>query len=190
MLAIDPRGPNIISFRAKGHKPHTGRGVTCVETLQAYWNGLAKDGQIPYRVDMRADDLKGILSNLILFDKVSPSEIRIRLHGHSISELFRQDLTGLPLSAILSPDGRLALGDVVKNMFACGRPRIIQLEERGFSFGKKLKATLGLFPLLDQLGHPTKGIGFIDVEGIIKAKDYKFDISSISQNNQNITRFS
>ena len=165
---------NIIAF------PRIRRDVSTVHALSQLWSEIRPASGLPHRGDIKIDDIKSHLKHLFLFDRLSPFDVTIKMHGHGLTALFGHDISGLPLSVIMTPTARLALRDIVSDMYMAQRPYNITLVDKGTMFGRNLKANLALFPLANYAGQATKGIGVLIPEGNIKKKDYRFDIECIN----------
>ena len=165
---------NIIAF------PQRRRDLTSAEALAHLWSEHRPASGLPYRSDIKTDDIKPHLKHLFLFDRISPFDIAIKMHGHGLRDLFGYDLTGLPLSVVLTSSARLALRDIVSDMYMAQRAFNVTLLDKGTLFGRSLMANLSLFPLANYAGQPTNGIGVLRPNDNIRKKDYRFDIASIN----------
>lgn len=150
------------------------------DELHRVWREAAQTGAIPTRGEIKISKLRKHSKNLFLFKKLTNCDVNLTLHGHELTDVFGHDLLGLPMSTLFSATSRFAFRDIVYDLFTHTCPRRLELLETCFSFKGKLKVTLGLFPLSDDTGKVTQGIGIFIPTGKIKKKDYRFDIMTVS----------
>jgi hypothetical protein len=69
-----------------------------------YWNSKRGGRSMPSRADMDPPlELRGLASNIILYDVLGPAQYRVRLVGQAIVEFSGYDATGRPAAASMSP---------------------------------------------------------------------------------------
>ncbi|TNE64297.1 MAG: PAS domain-containing protein [Alphaproteobacteria bacterium] len=82
-------------------------GVRTLNELWQAWHGqfLAAGGRVPKKTDMRMQTVKTILPFLVISERVSPTNIHIRLAGSQVEELLGGGVTGAN-TLDLSPSGQ------------------------------------------------------------------------------------
>lgn len=186
MLKSSNTMSNIVYLNAYKNVAKIGQG-NGYDALHRVWSEAAGNGTIPSRGDIKISQFREHSKNLFLFKKLTNGDLNLSLHGHELTDLFGHDLVGLPLSTLFSATARFAFRDIVYDLFTHSRPRRLELLETGFSFKGKLSVTLGLFPLADNYGKMTQGIGIFVPSGKMRKKDYRFDITTISSKSKVIS---
>jgi len=62
--------------------------------LAAHWLELFSGGEVPFKSDLRPENLKTVLPRILIYEYVSPDDIRIRLSGTATYKGYKRDLTG------------------------------------------------------------------------------------------------
>jgi len=81
-----------------------------------YWQSKCKWGRLPSRRDIDPAEMKGFLPSVILIEverSGAGRRFRVRLMGTRLAEIFGQDVTGLYLDQICTPEARNVLTDVM-----------------------------------------------------------------------------
>jgi hypothetical protein len=89
------------------------------DTLLSRWRALAAKGKMPRRSEITPRDLKDVLRNIVMFERISqsPSKYRWRLIGTNLTSM-AGDNTGKMFEETLPPDHIerwVACGDVILN---------------------------------------------------------------------------
>ena len=88
-------GQNVIElsqYRDRDHFP-------ALRTLGNYWNNLA-DGAVPYRSDLDPRGLSNALRSIVLMERISTGNARIRISGRYLCNVLHEDGRGLPYSLL------------------------------------------------------------------------------------------
>jgi hypothetical protein len=92
--------------RAAGPEAHdipAPRDPALVRILE-YWNSKRAGRTMPSRADMDPPiELRGLASNIILYDVLGPAQYRVRLVGQVIVEFSGYDSTGKPAAVSMPP---------------------------------------------------------------------------------------
>lgn len=93
--------------------------------LLRYWESKRRDGRLPARSDIDPIEMRGLLSQLLLFEVIwtEPAlRFRFRLAGTSFTHLVGRDITGFCLDD-LGPSERIApVHDAMTAVARSGRP--------------------------------------------------------------------
>ena len=65
-----------------------------------YWNNLA-DAEVPYRSDLDPRGLSDALRSIVLMERISTGNARIRISGRYLCDVLQEDGRGLPYSCYL-----------------------------------------------------------------------------------------
>ena len=88
-------GQNVIElshYRDRDHFP-------ALRTLGNYWNNLA-DGGVPYRSDLDPRGLSDALRSIVLMERITTGNARIRISGRYRCDVLQEDRRGLPYSLL------------------------------------------------------------------------------------------
>lgn len=73
--------------------------------LLAYWNAQRGARRLPRRADIRPEDIRGLLPNVVLIDvEPQPLRLRYRLIGTEITRTMQRDSTGRYYDEIYAPE--------------------------------------------------------------------------------------
>ncbi|WP_119422058.1 PAS domain-containing protein [Desertibaculum subflavum] len=73
--------------------------------LRRYWDEIRGDRPMPRRADIRPEDIRTLLPNIVLIDvQPEPLRLRYRLIGTEITRTMQRDSTGKYYDEIYSPD--------------------------------------------------------------------------------------
>ena len=101
-------GQNVIElsqYRDRDHFP-------ALRTLGNYWNNLA-DGAVPYRSDLDPRGLSNALRSIVLMERISTGNARIRISGRYLCDVLQEDGRGLPYSLLFDGDSRSLALDIL-----------------------------------------------------------------------------
>lgn len=145
---------------------------TLVDAL-ALWRRHAGD-DIPRRSALTARELKPVIGNVAIFERVGryPSRYRVRLMGTRVSQVLGE-MQGRALEDVLSPEAVLRWSAAFDETLKSGRALrfVSKVQIRDLDF---LESELLLAPLLDDLGDA--GLVFtVAVFHAVKAEDAVFE---------------
>lgn len=94
---------------------------------EAYWLALRGEGRLlPERSRFDPRGLADILDHLMLLERIAPGQLRVRLAGQSVRDLFGLSPEGMPVTALISPESRGAVAARMEEVFR--RPAILEME--------------------------------------------------------------
>ncbi|HET7085691.1 MAG TPA: PAS domain-containing protein [Rhizomicrobium sp.] len=129
------------------------------ENLLQLWRSKAGDRPMPRRSEMTLRDLKDVLRNLIIVERVerNPSRYRARLIGTSLTSM-AGDRTGKMIEEVLPPEHAMRWVVSADLILESGRPMrfIGRVELQGKEY---LNAENLFVPLADDQGEPTFVMG-------------------------------
>ena len=136
-------GQNVVElsqYRDRDHFP-------ALRTLGNYWHNLA-GGAVPNRSDLDPRGLPDALRNIVLMERISTGNARIRISGKYLCDVLHEDGRGLPYSLLFESESRSLALDILGQVFEAKCPKTLWLGcEDGTWSGK-----MTLFPLRDAYG--------------------------------------
>ena len=123
--------------------------------LDAYWRGLAAQGDVPLWSRVDPGDIQDALDHAFLAKRYGQCHARMRVAGGSVSEMTVEDCAGLPLSLMFGPADRPAFNEVLRT--ACDSRSPVELD---LSVAKRdVVARMVLYPLRTESGRITQLLG-------------------------------
>ncbi|MCT4556126.1 MAG: PAS domain-containing protein [Pelagimonas sp.] len=155
------------------------RNLAPIKTVESYWLGLCGDEQVPLRSQVDPRGIESALENAFLLEKIAPSMAKLRVAGSHLSDLMGMQVSGMPLSSLISPGDRERFGQAVERLFA--EPSIVHLTLRADDgFGKPaIEGHMILMPLRSDFGDVSRGLGALVTKGRIGRTPRRFKITSI-----------
>ena len=136
-------GQNVIELSQYQDRDH----FPALRTLGNYWNNLA-DGGVPYRSDLDPRGLSDALRSIVLMERISTGNARIRISGRHRCDVLQEDGRGLPYSLLFDGDSRSLTLDILGQVFDTECPKTLWLGcAEGTGSGK-----MTLFPMRDAYG--------------------------------------
>ena len=136
-------GQNVIElsqYRDRDHFP-------ALRTLGNYWNNLA-EGEVPYRSDLDPRGLSDALRSIVLMERISTGNARIRISGRYLCDVLQEDGRGLPYSLLFDGDSRSLALDILGQVFDTECPKTLWLGCAEGTWSGKMT----LYPLRDAYG--------------------------------------
>lgn len=138
-----------------------GEGLAALDEVQEYWQTLRDRGGIaPSRAELDPRGFSKSLSNCFVAEAITPRHLRLRLAGQHLTEIMGMDMRGMPLSAMILPDSRPHLEQILSEAMS-GVPEPIRLNlfaPQRFS-QPALYGGLLLLPLRNEPGAPMRMFG-------------------------------
>lgn len=137
-----------------------------LSAIKGYWESLRGGGaEVPARAAVDPCGMQEGLHCAFLGERVAPGVLRLRVAGGALCDLMGMELRGMPLSALIEPEGRARLAEVVENLLAAPAVADIALTS-GAGFGRPaLVGRLLMLPLCDHTGAVTRVLGGLDHRG-------------------------
>lgn len=152
----------------------TDRSFPEIAVVDAYWQALRGDRLMPARDEIDPRGIKSALSNCFVLERIAPAVSRFRLGGQLLNDLMGLDVCGAPFATLFTPHYRKAVHEMIEDV--CKMPGLAQMAlsaEQGV--GKSaIEARLTLWPLKDELGHPSRILGCISIKGQIGVAPRQF----------------
>ena len=115
-------GQNVIELSQYRNRDH----FPALRTLGNYWNNLA-DGGVPYRSDLDPRGLSDALRSIVLMERISTGNARIRILGRYLCDVLQEDGRGLPYSLLIDGDSRSLALDILGQVFDTECPKTLWL---------------------------------------------------------------
>ena len=146
----------------------------------AYWSSMRKGHDVPRRTDIDPRGIEALLENAFIAEKIAPGLARLRIAGTHLSDLMGMEVRGMPISALIAPEQRDDLAELLVELF--DRPAIVKVNlESPAGVGRRtLKGTLLLLPLRSDLGDTSRALGCFLTDGLIGRAPRRFNIMSHS----------
>jgi hypothetical protein len=126
--------------------------------LRAYWEKLRGDRIAPYRAELDPRSFEAALEHMFILERLNPTQVRIRLAGMRICEIMGMEVRGMPPEALIDPDHRQSLTDLLDSVFNTPAIAEIDLEMHDPS-GIASDARMLILPLRSDFGEMTRAIG-------------------------------
>lgn len=146
----------------------------------AYWSSMRKGHDVPRRTDIDPRGIEALLENAFIAEKIAPGLARLRIAGTHLSDLMGMEVRGMPISALIAPEQRDELAELLVDVF--DRPAIVKINvESPAGVGRRtLKGTLLLLPLRSDLGDTSRALGCFLTDGLIGRAPRRFNITGHS----------
>lgn len=144
--------------------------------IETYWEGLRNGRIMPSRSDIDPRDIAGALENAFVLERVARGIGRFRLAGMHLSEVLGMEVRGMPLTALILPESRDEMGNVLASVF--DEPAVVSLtltSDRGLG-RPEMGARMVLLPLRSDLGDVSRILGCFIAEGKIGRAPRRFRI--------------
>lgn len=146
--------------------------------IEAYWHALRPaSGDLPRRDAFDPRGIAGQLRHTMLLERIAPGQARIRLAGSTVCDLMGMDLRGMPLSAVMAPEGRAALPLWLEQVF--DGPALLWLDLQG-ERGLLRPACTGrmlVLPMLGLDGKPDRALACLLTEGNPGRPPRRFEVT-------------
>ena len=136
-------GQNVIELSQYRNRDH----FPALRTLGNYWINLAADG-VPYRSDLNPRGLSDALRSIVLMERISTGNARIRISGRCLCDVLQEDGRGLPYSLLFDGDSRSLALDILGQVFETECPKTLWLGCAEGTWSGKMT----LYPLRDAYG--------------------------------------
>lgn len=145
--------------------------------VEAYWQALRTDGDVPRRADLDPRGIEGALPYAFIVERIAPGVARLRLAGRHVNDLMGMEVRGMPLTAFFESDARKDLAMRLEEMFQTPGILMCDVVSRA-SLGKPgLEGRLMLLPLKSDLGDVSRAIGVLVTQGEIGTSPRRFSVS-------------
>jgi hypothetical protein len=155
-----------------------GGALSSLDEVEEYWTRLrAQQGDLPTRAQLDPRGFSRALSNCFVAEAITPRHLRLRLSGQHLQDLMGMDLRGMPLSALVLPDSRPVLEELIEDILSERRPgaRVRIISPR--SYGRQaLFGGLLLLPLAREAGTPPRILGALATVGTVGWTPRRFQI--------------
>ncbi|WP_287187563.1 PAS domain-containing protein [Rhodovulum sp.] len=158
-MSENDKSPRAAVVALAGYR--AGGGLAALDEIGAYWRGLTeKNGIPPSRAELDPRGFSRALSNCFIAEAITPRHLRLRLTGQHLSDVMGMDMRGMPLSALIMPDSRPHLEQVIAEGLAnmAGPARISLFAPPRFG-QHALYGGIVLLPLRDEAGAPRRMLG-------------------------------
>ncbi len=151
----------IICFTERRNRRHH----PILDRVHAYWDGLRNGRDAPSRAEVNPRGLPEVLRHCFILERIAPGLGRFRVAGQHLSDLMGLDLVGLPISAVILPESRDSFEASLEKVFAeqC-TARLTVVSPKGIG-RNAIEGQILLLPLRDDLGHITRVLGCLAMDG-------------------------
>ena len=125
-------GQNVVElsqFRDRDHFP-------ALRTLGNYWHNLA-GGAVPNRSDLDPRGLPDALRNIVLMERISTGNARIRISEKYLCDVLHEDGRGLLYSLLFESESRSLALDILGQVFEAKCPKNTVVGMRGWHMERK-----------------------------------------------------
>ena len=155
-----------------------GGALSALDEVEEYWARLrASRGDLPTRAQLDPRGFSRALSNCFVAEAITPRHLRLRLSGQHLQDLMGMDLRGMPLSALILPESRPQLEELIDDILSerrsGARVRIISPRTYG---RQALFGGLLLLPLAREAGTPPRILGALATVGAVGWTPRRFQI--------------
>jgi hypothetical protein len=160
-----------------GNRVDDGPGYGLLQEVRAYWEALRPEGGLPERAAIDPRGLERALEHVFLVERIAPGLARFRLAGMHLTVLMGMEVRGMPLSALLDPQGRDRMQGLLEQVFS--GPSVLELAlegERGIG-RPSLEARMILLPVRGDAGACDRALGCLVTVGPIGRTPRRFAIA-------------
>jgi len=123
-----------------------------------YWMGLKQTRQAPSRGDIEPRQIKSLLPNLFILERIDTKHIIFRLAGTAFCERYGREFRAHNFLALWRGDDHLRIRTLINDLLDQVRPGLITY--RGESIDHlTLDSEILLLPLCDEMGRVTRLMG-------------------------------
>ncbi|MBM9595609.1 PAS domain-containing protein [Rhodobacteraceae bacterium MCCB 386] len=149
-----------------------------LKRIEAYWESLRNGRVVPARSEIDPRQISSALGNAFILERISKGLARFRLAGMHLNDLMGMEVRGMPLTAMIAPESRDAVGSALETMFEEPAVARFELVSQG-SLGKpRMQAQMVLLPLRSDLGDVSRALGVLVAAGKIGRAPRRFDVLS------------
>ncbi|MTH78814.1 PAS domain-containing protein [Paracoccus aestuariivivens] len=161
-------------FRIADYEPVQPERI--VSDLRSYWDGLRGNRSVPTRDEIDPRAFRPALDFAFILERIAPGAARFRLAGRHLIDVMGVEVRGMPICALLNPDSRGRLSDVLESVFR--GPQIAELHlESAVGYGRPhLRGTMLFLPLRSDLGDVSRVLGCLVTKGEIGQTSRRFDL--------------
>lgn len=139
-----------------------GRRHDALGDIQAYWQALRHDRDLPFRAQIDPRGFERALSHAFLLERVAPGVARLRISGSRINDLLGLDGRGLPVTALLGETARDPFRRLLEDVFQGPAQARIGLYSPASAGRAALDAEMLLLPLRGHQGEVTGVFGGLE----------------------------
>lgn len=132
------------------------RRSALLEQAWRYWTSQRRGADLPRRDALDPKAMGSILGHTMVWDRVQPGAVRVRLGGHVMEGLMGMEVRGLHVRAFFDPADRPQLMHQVERVFE--EPATLELDLISETDDGLLTARMLILPLLDRADEVTKAL--------------------------------
>lgn len=127
-------------------------GFSALSQVEGYWDALRRSRLMPKRSEIDPRGIESALEFTFILERIAPGMARLRIAGSHLGDLMGMEVRGMPLTALIAPDGRRQVCDALEEVFQ--RPAVCEVHlSAPAAFDKPaLEARMVLLPLKSDLG--------------------------------------
>jgi hypothetical protein len=151
----------VISFAERRRSRHH----PILDRVHAYWDGLRNGRDAPSRAEINPRGLPDVLRHCFILERIAPGLGRFRVAGQHLCDIMGMELVGLPISAVILPESRDSFEASMEQVFSdkcTARLTVVSPEGIGRN---RIEGQILLLPLRDDLGHVTRILGCLAIDG-------------------------
>tara|TARA_R110002126_G_scaffold249148_1_gene392055 strand:+ start:2091 stop:2792 length:702 start_codon:yes stop_codon:yes gene_type:complete len=155
-------------------------GFSALSQVEGYWDALRRSRLMPKRSEIDPRGIESALEYTFILERIAPGMARLRIAGSHLGDLMGMEVRGMPLTSLISPDGRRQVCDALEEVFQ--RPAVCEVHLNApAGFDKPaLEARMVLLPLKSDLGDVSRALGCFVARGTIGRKPRRFDVTSVT----------
>ncbi len=155
-------------------------GYSALSQVEGYWDALRGSRLMPRRAEVDPRGIESALEYTFILERIAPGMARLRIAGSHLADLMGMEVRGMPLTSLISPEGRRQLGDTLEDVFQ--RPSVCEFQlSSAVGFDKPaLEARMILLPLKSDLGDVSRALGCFVARGTVGRKPRRFDITKVN----------
>ena len=145
--------------------------------VEAYWEGLRAGRMMPTRAEVDPRGISGALEHAFILERVARGIARFRLAGTHFSDIMGMEVRGMPLTAIMTADGRPPAIDALEAVFETPAVLRLSLVAEGGIGRPPLSGEMLILPLRSDLGDVTRALGCFVATGSIGRTPRRFSVT-------------
>lgn len=145
--------------------------------VETYWRSLRTDNGVPLRSQINPQELRPVLSNVFILERIAPGLAKFRIAGSRMTALAGIEVRGMPITSFVRSPHRAVCSEAIETCLQ--NPAIVDIPilVRDLQHGPTLPGSIRLFPMTCDLGRVSRILGVLDVEGPIQSEAHRIDMT-------------
>jgi hypothetical protein len=149
-----------------------------LSSLRSYWDRLRAGRAAPYRAEIDPREFEAALENMLILERLSPENMRVRLAGMKLCEMMDMEVRGMEAGFLVGEADRARFERLLN--VAMSEPAVVELRLEARMRAGSYRATMLLMPLRSDLGEINRVLGCLSGEGDYYTPPLSFAIRDVT----------